>query len=900
MSYGAEQGQGTAPLGGEHDQSQDPQIAVPGSDGELSYANTNAPVPTGGDDWSDQGPTSEQQGQDQEQHQGGEDMGGVGPPRSVADELNAKLGVATKPPIPSKPAGGLGKGKEESDATGAETGGTDGVTEVTPQQTNEPEEEEPKTADDPFAASSNNAWGASLFDDASGAPEDIFATSKDTGSMFSTEDIFSDAATGGSGAPVDIFGADDIFSMPTPTPVAKPAAAKEASPVSAPEVASASASTTSVLEDDLFGPPKPAVGKPAVSGNSIFGDGYDDDIFAPKKTPTISAPTSEASQSEAGTNAEPAAIASESPSAAVRKPPAGAVSLFGGVDMFGGKSPSRSRSSSNAGPPVASPTAADSVLPPVEDDAAAVPAESTLTPAAAGRKPPAGAVSLFGGVDMFSGSSPSNPSETRSRSSSQSKRSSSRSNSRATTPSNTSPPAVAPAAASGGFFDDDSGSFAPNSKPAAAIATKTSLFGADDDLFGSPKSSDLFGSPKKAPAMSIPSGPSGRGTKTTGSLFGDDDGFSSLFGTPPSSSSVKKPVASKAIDAPIDGLADPKKSEAESESEVSPPGGKKKVFGGVSMFGPGSSDMFGSSATSNRPPPPRKTPQVIAEDVSPSVAANSLKEEPKKALAPSLFGDDDDSLFAPSKPAAKTSLFGDEPPGGDLFSIKPKAVVKTAPLVASVAPPTKSSPVASSPLVSSTSNPLSSGSPKRGKIAALGAGINFNPAMLLGGGRPAPPKAAAVEAHLTESGELVIENSKGPIVDEASQGAKSRATLRRRGGRRAPTRRKARHVDEWDDDDDDDDNDNVEENKATSSLPPTPDSTLVAASETSTTATASESFASGAFGAAAAVGSMDALSSDNVEDIFGGSDASADIFGASAAPLSGSVPDIFGDAPDIF
>ena len=91
----------------------------------------------------------QQQQQDQQQHQvaesvpavGGAEMGGVAPPRSVADELAARLGVAPRQPEPVI---------------------------VTPNATPTAvamEEEEVPAASDPFAAPGGGAWGASLFDD---------------------------------------------------------------------------------------------------------------------------------------------------------------------------------------------------------------------------------------------------------------------------------------------------------------------------------------------------------------------------------------------------------------------------------------------------------------------------------------------------------------------------------------------------------------------------------------------------------------------------------------------------------------------------------------------------------------------------------------------------------------
>jgi hypothetical protein len=204
--------------------------------------------------------------------------------------------------------------------------------------------------------------------------------------------------------------------------------------------------------------------------------------------------------------------------------------------------------------------------------------------------------------------------------------------------------------------------------------------------------------------------------------------------------------------------------------------------------------------SSDRPSPPKASP-------SPAVPAVAPSAKPALAKA-SLFGDDDDAgggLFAPIKPvvAASTttattkgnllggeddlfsskpkttttvtskslsgaSLFGGSSPSSDLFSTKP-AVLALKP-TPSVAEPVVASPLSKS---SAFSDPLS-GSPKS-KIAALGAGINFNPAMLAGG-RPAPKAAPVAEARLTEDG-LEISNAGARLGDEATQGAKSKVLL---------------------------------------------------------------------------------------------------------------------------
>jgi hypothetical protein len=216
----------------------------------------------------------------------------------------------------------------------------------------------------------------------------------------------------------------------------------------------------------------------------------------------------------------------------------------------------------------------------------------------------------------------------------------------------------------------------------------------------------------------------------------------------------------------------------------------------VSLFG--GVDLFGASDNS-RPAPPAKAP-------SPPTVAPA--KAPLKGT--SLFGDDDDmgGLFTPIKtaspaaasaaPKQTSSLFGG---GDDLFAVKPRAVKATAskavaaplfgsaplsnddlfgakPAVVAVKPavaptPSPTAAVVASPVKPALSDPLS-GSPssKGGKIASLGAGINFNPAMLLGGGRPTPKAAPEPEVRVTESGTVEVANAGKRLGDEATQGAK--------------------------------------------------------------------------------------------------------------------------------
>jgi WASH complex subunit FAM21 len=819
------------------------------------------------------------------------EMGGQGPPRTLADELASRLGVAPA----ARPE------------ASAEVGGAAPPSVAVPAA-----EPEPVANSDPFAAASGSAWGASLFEETSAAPVDIFATSSK--GMFDTESIF---AASGPAPTVDIFSAtvDDIFGT------APPQQKTETKAAAAP--AAASAAAADVFSGDIFGsaPPPAAVSAPAPAaarkpapstdlfGEPVLGGGSADDIFGAFEPPAVAkkepppviaatavvaaaAPASDSSVSSVVQEAAPAA-------AAARKPPPGAVNLFGGVDLFGGNAPGtpslsrdRARSSSISAEKKASRPSTPSNLPPApfaasEPVLADAPAPAASAPVPAGPKKPAGAVSLFGGVDLF-GSSPS----------------------------------------------DTGNLFAAPKKPAAPATS--SLFG-DSDLFGSspkketakkPASSDLFGtSPQTSSAIPAPAAAKKAAAPPSSSgLFGDDSDFGSLFAVPAPAKAAEKPAAKIP-----EKVAEPAAVQEEEPSESSPPpsaaaaappqkkgpAGAVSLFGGVDLFG-GASPAIGKKG--DRPPPPKSSPSPPTTVPVPAASAAAATTVPAVKAAPakaSLFGDDGDGgLFAPIKPAAsststaapsKPGLFGDD----DLFSVKPKAAAASKPsaslfgsspvsggdlfapkpAVVAVRPtPSVAEPVVASPLSKTTAfaDPLS-GSPK-GKIAALGAGINFNPAMLSGAGRPPPKAEPVVEVRLTESG-LEISNAGARLGDEATQGAKSKATLRRKGARRAPTRKKA--DDDWDEDDDD----GKDESPSSSALPSPAVAVAVAAVSAAPLSAASAPIAA----AARSVASTPAVAPTSDADIFGSLGAfaaapTADIFGDGAA----AAPDIFGDVPSIF
>ncbi len=865
---------------------------APASGGLVAVNEPGAVADPGQAAWQPPGDMSQQQG-------GGEvegappapvaatpaDMGGVGPPRTLADELASRLGVAPKP-VAAAP-----------------------VQEQQPQQ-----QEEPVANADPFsAAAPSNAWGNSLFQENTPAPVDIFATSSK--GMFDTESIFSDT---GAAPSIDIFSAtvDDIFGAAPPKKAAD--ASRPAPPTAAPAPAAAR------VQDDIF-------------GGSIFGDAQ---VAAAPAAAVSSAPARKVPV--APTDLFGGDVFGEAPAA---KPAAAPVDFFGSFEA------------APAPTPIAAAPAASSVPPPAIAVTESPPKQAAAPPAAIGAKKPVGAVSMFGGVDLFSGASPGTPSLSRN------SRSASVSN-RPTTPSNVVAedlPAPPAAVESNLFGTPPSASAVP--VPAAAGARKpagaVSLFGGVD-LFGtSPsESSGMFVTKKPAPAAAAEPSSLFDGSDLFGSsppkkhavaakkpavvsggLFGDDD-FGSMFATP------AKPVVEASKPAPAPVAAAPAVAEKKTETpaaEAVPPPAKKGPVGAVSMFG--GVDLFGGAAPNvhakkeaelfgDRPPPPQKGPSpanVPAEkpkppvsnmtslfgddhgaDSAPFAAVKPANSNASSKQPPSLFGGGgDDDLFAvkpKAVPAVKTAaptatkaatnpLFGDA--SDDLFSLKP-AVVAVKPAPTAAAPATVASPaklVFSDPLSGSPSGKVGGGS----KIASLGAGINFNPAMLMGGGRPTPKAAPEPEIRVSDTGTVEVANAGKRLGDEATQGAKvrckicdsvflflmclvflqSKATLRRKGGRRAPTRKKAE--DEWDEDDEEAGDD-----------PVTPSSASTLPSVATSTPPSSSSFLS----------SLPPPSPSSGVDIFSASSAAVtadlpelDIFAGSAAPV-----DIFGaeDAPSIF
>ncbi len=895
-----------------------PEVAVagiPDSHPPHSESMTDGGVPTAApDDFASAGPPPPAPS--------AADMGGQGPPVSLADELASRLGVAPSRPPPPAPAAAAAAVVDEHP--------------------------EAPVSSDPFAAPSGpgaNAWGASLFDDNAAAPVDIFATTSK--GMFDTESIFSSS---GPAPAVDIFSAtvDDIFGAPAPAKTDQPKPQQSAAPPvaaaddifgnnmfgSAPAPASVSAvkKPAPTPSADLFGEPV-AKGQPA--GNDIFG-GFDP--IVPKKEVPSAAPilatavTAVAPPPEV--TVEQSSLQAPAP-AATRKPPPGAVNLFGGVDLFAGNAPgtpsmsrdrARSRSSSVSAEKKASrpstPSNTIGDLPPSPSSAEnlfgqpAPAAASAQAAAPSGPKKPAGAVSLFGGVDLF-GSSPVE---------------SGGSNLFASKKPTAGTTATASSAAS--LFGDSGGSDlfgsspkqgssaapAPAKKPAAGTGSGASLFGG----------SDLFGTSPQSSAVPAPAASKKPATAPSGSLFGGDDDFGGLFSAPVPAKATDKPGAQApvtqgpAVSAPVAGAAPATEDvPAAAPPPKKGPAGAVSLFGGVDLFG-GASPAVGKK--DERPGPPKSSPSpppaaISAAQAPPPAAVTASAAGLKGPAKASLFGEDDDfgtgggGLFAPIKAAAapassttaKPSLFGNDDdlfapkarpatatttttaapkaslfgtsPGGDLFSAKP-AVIAVKPTA------TAAEPVASSPLVkasSAFSDPLS-GSPK-GKIAALGAGINFNPAMLAGGGRPAPKAAPVIEARMTEDGGLEISNAGARLGDEATLGAKSKATLRRKGARRAPTRKKAEE--DWDEDVEEDDPPVAPAipTPAVASVLPTP--SLAAFAPPVATAPIAASSVPAIFEPVAPVA-----------DIFGTPGAGAppiDIFGDASA-----APDIFGDVPSIF
>jgi hypothetical protein len=441
--------------------------------------------------------------------------------------------------------------------------------------------------------------------------------------------------------------------------------------------------------------------------------------------------------------------------------------------------------------------------------------------------------------------------------------------------------------------------------------TAPSIFDSGTDLFGSsPSASDLFGTPKKSSLSTGAALP----PAAKSSLFGDDE-FSSLFSAPAPAKqkSAPAPAPAPAVKAVAEepSVAAPEVEEAPVAvvAEEPAPAARKKPVGGVSLFG--GADLFGSSPPSagkSRPAPPKTSPapaaasggglfgddeEIAAKPVAaPAVAAPAAV----KKTSASLFGDDD-PLFGSSSSSSSTkkstSLFGDSGKADDLFSVKPAVVVtkKASPVKA----PAES--VAASPAKKEAFTDPLAGSPKKKNIAALGANINFNPAMLLGGGRPPPKEAPATEAHLNEAGDLVLENESKRLVDEASSGQKSKATLRRKGAKkRAPTRRRKAADDEWDVSDDEEENKPI---STTDGIPSVAEAVVVDETPAAVSAPIIASDVSAPISASATGGD---IFGESAGDIFGDASAStADIFTTPAT--TATAPDIFGnlgDAPDIF
>jgi hypothetical protein len=406
-----------------------PRVPQPAGMGDV-HAVEAVGAPDGASEQYVQQQQSDEQQRPQSQHFPGEgeqpplappapaDMGGVGPPRTLADELASRLGVAPRPADPVALPSAVPVVEEDAAPAAASS--------------------------DPFAAAApSNAWGASLFEENVPAPVDIFAPSAK--GMFDTESIFSDAA---GAPPVDIFSAtaDDLFGTAAPkrseppraaapsvvaavVAAPPPAAAAVAAPKSAvddifggsifgdaPPVAAAAAkrlAAASAYDDDIFGA-QPAAGGP--NGNDIFGSfsvaapapaAAAAVVAARPPAPAVVAPviTAPSPVPAAAVEAPVAAAVATTPvQAAGPKRPVGAVSLFGGVDMFSGASPgtpslSRQSRTASTGSRSATPANVVEELPPsIVEPGSSAPAPA---PAPAGPKRPAGAVSMFGGVDLF-------------------------------------------------------------------------------------------------------------------------------------------------------------------------------------------------------------------------------------------------------------------------------------------------------------------------------------------------------------------------------------------------------------------------------------------------------------------------------------------------------------------
>ena len=377
---------------------------------------------------------------------------------------------------------------------------------------------------------------------------------------------------------------DDMFAAPKPKQTTQPAQPDDSSPVEAPKKKKPAGAVS------MFG----GVAPPVKKASGLFDDDDDDDIGF-SNLPTPAAKTA------------PSAVTKEAAKvpAAVSKP-AGAPGLFDGDDddddMFAVPKPkaaqpavTATKTAPSAVPkePAKLPSAASKPAGPPglfdggdddDDDMFGVPKPKSAQPAVADESPvpakkkPAGAVSMFGGADLFGAtkkSPASNPTTPSDDDDLFGGVTSKKPDAVLPTPvAKTSPsagrkePAKAPAAVSkpagppglfdGGQDDDDDDMFAvpkPKAVQSAVAATKTAP-------------SAVGKEPAKLPsAASKPVGPPG--------LFdgGDDDDDDDMFGVP------KPKAAQPAV------------------ADESPVPAKKKPAGAVSMFG--GADLFG---------PPKKSP----------------------------------------------------------------------------------------------------------------------------------------------------------------------------------------------------------------------------------------------------------------------------------------------------